>query len=450
MRIFLTLGLCVLAGVSISEKAWSYELLDLPPGAYVETSPTTTVVKFKDGSYMENTPTRVKIFGEEAMQFHFKNSPDLKNLQHIFKAEDFKSFESTPTGWTMNFVDGSYLQQTPTKLNVTPGLGAEYQAKFVKLYYEGSEGGSANSNTDESTDHASTSPAGQSKERTYHTQTQSSGPAEPLNLVNTELRHQDYSGRNLSGSRMSNVEFYDVDFSNVDFSGSTFTNVDFYNCNVTNVNFSNTIMSNVDFEDGDVRGSNFAGASLTNADFVRTKIKGVDFTRARTSNLNLDEADYSGGVLKKSEAVEPRTAPVKSGEIVHQLERVDAGKKSQYHSAPTIDLAIHFEFDSDKLKKEGWEQVSELAEALKSGALKSARFLIEGHTDAQGTDEYNMDLSYRRAGTVRRVLSDTFGIPSERLSIKGYGEDRPVATNDTDYGRAQNRRVTVVNLSKGS
>ncbi|MDH4155206.1 MAG: OmpA family protein, partial [Nitrospira sp.] len=70
---------------------------------------------------------------------------------------------------------------------------------------------------------------------------------------------------------------------------------------------------------------------------------------------------------------------------------------------------------------------------------------IEGHTDSDGSNEYNQSLSESRAQSVRQILLDG-GIPSERIEIKGYGESKPIADNDTSAGKAQNRRVEIVLL----
>jgi outer membrane protein OmpA-like peptidoglycan-associated protein len=68
---------------------------------------------------------------------------------------------------------------------------------------------------------------------------------------------------------------------------------------------------------------------------------------------------------------------------------------------------------------------------------------IEGHTDNTGSDQHNLDLSKRRAETLKRELSGPYGIPSARLSSTGYGSSRPVETNQTLEGRAHNRRVEI-------
>lgn len=71
-----------------------------------------------------------------------------------------------------------------------------------------------------------------------------------------------------------------------------------------------------------------------------------------------------------------------------------------------------------------------------------AKFLVTGHTDARGTEEYNRDLSLRRARAVRDALVAQ-GVPITKLQVRGEGESQPVATNETEAGRARNRRVEV-------
>jgi OmpA-OmpF porin, OOP family len=69
---------------------------------------------------------------------------------------------------------------------------------------------------------------------------------------------------------------------------------------------------------------------------------------------------------------------------------------------------------------------------------------IEGHTDNIGTNEYNQKLSEKRAKSVRQYLIDKFGINGSRLTAVGYGEEKPIASNDTAEGRQTNRRVEAV------
>lgn len=279
-------------------------------------------------------------------------------------------------------------------------------------------------------------PQGQKQQTNSHVRATASshvkGP-NALNLTNGEIRNQNFSGRNLSGSSSTNTDFYNVNFDNVDFSGSRFSNTDFFNCTFKNAKFGNSTLTNVAFEGSDLRGASFVGGALTNVDFIKgTKMYGADLSRAKLTNVDYDGADFDTPIQVSSQKIEKALTS----------EPVD----KRYHSTPNVNLAIQFEFDSDQLKGDAWGQLDQLASALKSPALSRSSFIIEGHTDAKGSDEYNVDLSYRRAITVRRALSEKFGVQSGRLQIKGYGEARPVADNDTDYGRALNRRVTIVKL----
>ena len=72
---------------------------------------------------------------------------------------------------------------------------------------------------------------------------------------------------------------------------------------------------------------------------------------------------------------------------------------------------------------------------------------VAGHTDSVGSDEYNQGLSERRADSVREYLTSK-GVKASRLSSRGYGESRPIESNDTDEGRAENRRVELIILDR--
>lgn len=99
---------------------------------------------------------------------------------------------------------------------------------------------------------------------------------------------------------------------------------------------------------------------------------------------------------------------------------------------------VNFDFDKATLRQEDRDIIDKNAADLKEwGDIKIE---VSGHTDSVGTDRYNMGLSLRRADTVRSYLISK-GISADRLVAKGYGESQPIATNDTDEGRFQNRRV---------
>ncbi|MDR0354870.1 MAG: OmpA family protein [Deltaproteobacteria bacterium] len=115
---------------------------------------------------------------------------------------------------------------------------------------------------------------------------------------------------------------------------------------------------------------------------------------------------------------------------------------------PRLALNILFEFDKDVLTSEARDVLDTLGRAMTSPELAGSRFRLEGHTDAVGTFEYNMDLSRRRALSSQKYLMDNFGLSSSQLVIDGMGESRPLPNIDPEDGR--NRRVEVVNLSSDS
>ncbi len=106
----------------------------------------------------------------------------------------------------------------------------------------------------------------------------------------------------------------------------------------------------------------------------------------------------------------------------------------------TFESGLLFDFDSDVIKPTAAANLQELARSLNK--FGNSNVLIVGHTDSQGDDAYNMSLSQRRANSASAYLQSQ-GVPSTRISTSGRGEAEPVASNDTEAGRSQNRRVEV-------
>ena len=117
-----------------------------------------------------------------------------------------------------------------------------------------------------------------------------------------------------------------------------------------------------------------------------------------------------------------------------KVERIGEGIKI------TFDSGILYDVNKATLRPEAKANLDKLAVILNKYA--DTNILIEGHTDATGTDEHNLELSRNRASSVSNYLAGLAVDPS-RFTTMGYGESQPIATNDTDEGRQQNRRVEI-------
>ena len=106
---------------------------------------------------------------------------------------------------------------------------------------------------------------------------------------------------------------------------------------------------------------------------------------------------------------------------------------------------IYFDFDKTTLKTESFTELDKVVDFLKQN--RSVEIEISGHTDNKGSDDYNLNLSHGRSQSVVDYLTGQ-GIESFRLTAHGYGEGRPIDTNETDAGRANNRRVEFTILKK--
>ena len=111
---------------------------------------------------------------------------------------------------------------------------------------------------------------------------------------------------------------------------------------------------------------------------------------------------------------------------------------------PKIDLDIQFDYNSDKITTTSMPSVQALGKALSDANLKGSTFVVAGHTDAIGGEAYNQDLSERRADTIKRYLTEKYGITGTDLVTVGYGKTKPKDPNAPMD--PINRRVQVVNM----
>ncbi|MFY9289049.1 MAG: pentapeptide repeat-containing protein [Alphaproteobacteria bacterium] len=254
--------------------------------------------------------------------------------------------------------------------------------------------------------------------------------------ANASLAGMDFSHQNLAGANFTNATLNNANFTNANLSGANFANATLAGANLSGAVLMRASLVNVTLDGANLTDADLTEADLTNASLVGTWITGTRFTRAVLTNVDMSRAQRQ---TVKAVVPSPRPTYVDAGAISTALQ---ATKK--------IDLTINFDFNSDKLTTDGEKQVAAVATALKGSDLEKARIRIEGHTDNVGSDTYNLDLSSRRAMRVLRALVDNHSVPETKLSAKGLGESKPIASNDADLGRAMNRRVTLVNLGPGN
>ena len=111
---------------------------------------------------------------------------------------------------------------------------------------------------------------------------------------------------------------------------------------------------------------------------------------------------------------------------------------------PKIDLEIRFDYNSADINRSSMPAVQELGKALSNASLKDSTFVVAGHTDAVGGEAYNQDLSERRADTIKKYLTEKYGLNGANLVTVGYGKTKP--KDPSAPMDPINRRVQVVNM----
>ena len=137
-------------------------------------------------------------------------------------------------------------------------------------------------------------------------------------------------------------------------------------------------------------------------------------------------------------------ATIRAQELERELSALNAKMTDRGHVLTLGDVL--FEFDRAELLPGAYLTIDKLVAFLMK--YPNRNVLIEGHTDSIGTADYNLNLSQRRADSVRIALVER-DISLSRISTKGYGKTYPVASNDTEAGRQRNRRVEIVILDEG-
>ncbi len=145
--------------------------------------------------------------------------------------------------------------------------------------------------------------------------------------------------------------------------------------------------------------------------------------------------------LKETQRSAEEIQKIKEEELQRALSKLAAVREEARGLILTLPGSIYFDVNKAAVKPAMHARLTEIAQALVN--IPEQKVLIEGHTDADGSDDYNLQLSRLRAEAVRSILV-AGGISTDRIETQGYGETKPLATNATAAGKAQNRRVEIV------
>jgi outer membrane protein OmpA-like peptidoglycan-associated protein len=144
----------------------------------------------------------------------------------------------------------------------------------------------------------------------------------------------------------------------------------------------------------------------------------------------------AGGLIGKY--MDKQAAEVKQEVQGAKVERVGEGEDAKVNI--TFDSGVLFDVDKAELKPDTIANLNKLAEILQK--YPDTNILVEGHTDSSGKEDYNMKLSEKRAKSVENYMVQQ-KVDSSRMAVKWYGESKPIASNDTEDGKKQNRRVEI-------
>lgn len=196
--------------------------------------------------------------------------------------------------------------------------------------------------------------------------------------------------------------------------------------------------------------NSLGGCPDTDGDGVKDSDDSCPTVKGQRINNGCPHEDSdSDGVLDKDDHC-PMIAGIASQNGCPKIEVENKAANLKISADVINDLNIKFRsvlFDNNKatIRSESYGTLANIASIMKK--YTTDVFLIEGHTDDKGSDSYNLKLSGERAASVRNYLAGK-GIPSYRIQSKGFGETRPISSNNTESGRQTNRRVELSVISK--
>jgi outer membrane protein OmpA-like peptidoglycan-associated protein len=182
-------------------------------------------------------------------------------------------------------------------------------------------------------------------------------------------------------------------------------------------------------------GQAFAGDTVS-ADQILSALKPKPATRGLSTGAPVDTAAQAKEASFVDTLRNRKTRSLSLGER-QEIAELAATK-------PKIDLEIRIDYNSAAISKSSMPAVQELGKALSKASLKGSTFVVAGHTDAIGSEAFNQDLSERRADTIKKYLTEKYGLNGSDLVTVGYGKTQPKDPNAPMD--PINRRVQVVNM----
>jgi outer membrane protein OmpA-like peptidoglycan-associated protein len=167
--------------------------------------------------------------------------------------------------------------------------------------------------------------------------------------------------------------------------------------------------------------------------------------RTRKNEARIGEVDQKADQAGKS-ATEARSAAAaadqKAAQAAQRADAVDQATRRLVFEVVLSEDQGNFRFGRSELPDEAKARIDEMVSQLKTDP-KNIFIEIEGHTDSVGATSYNEELGMERAESVKRYLYEAHQVPLHKMNVISYGEEKPVAPNNTRQGRAQNRRVVI-------
>ena len=164
------------------------------------------------------------------------------------------------------------------------------------------------------------------------------------------------------------------------------------------------------------------------------------------SLLSPDKGGPAGSQTGETPTEKTRSIKVlKKEKGVEVWETVNAPEK---RTGGFVNLEIQFDVNSYNIRRGSYKILNELGKALSDPRLREKIITINGHTDSDGKEKYNIRLSLNRAGAVKQYLIDHYNISPDQLNVVGYGESMPLKPNTSKENKQLNRRVEIVAAKK--